>query len=229
MIGDVARVARRLAKSLIGKEKFHRAEVRRSRLRLGNPNAGFTIEPTLLTTDSVIYSFGIGTDISFDLECIERFSVHVHAFDPTPRSLKWIREQDVPSNLKAYAYGLSSADGTMTLHPPADPTHVSYSIVERPGEKALCPVYKLSTIMQMLGHEHIDLLKMDIEGCEYDVIGNLSAERIRIPQICVEFHHRWPEIGNRKTDVAIEQLRSIGYRLFDVSPSGEEFSFVHLG
>ncbi len=229
MIREVARKVRRLARSIVRKEKFYRAEVRTPRLRLGSTNAGFTINPQRLAKDSVIYSFGIGTDISFDLECIERFSADVYAFDPTPRSIAWISGQRVPSKFHVHAYGLSSVDGTITLHPPADPTHVSYSLVERPGEKVVCPVYKLSTIMRMLGHDQIDLLKMDIEGCEYDAIENLLSEQIAVPQICVEFHHRWPEIGHRKTDMAIEHLRSSGYRLFDVSPSGEEFSFIHLG
>ena len=228
MIRQAVRVVRRIAKSAFGKEKYYRAETRCPRLTLGNLDAGFTINPTLLTKNSVIYSFGIGTDISFDLECIRRFSADVYAFDPTPRSLTWIKSQSIPSKFHIHSYGVSNLDGTIVLHPPIDPKHVSYSLVERPGDGAICPVYRLSTIMRMLGHTRIDLLKMDIEGSEYDVIEDLLRERLPIAQICVEFHHRWPEIGNRKTELAIEHLRSAGYRLFHVSPSGEEFSFMRV-
>jgi hypothetical protein len=113
------------------------------------------------------------------------------------------------------------------MYPPNDPAHVSFSLIERQGGAVSCPVFKVTTIMSMLGHRQIDLLKLDIEGAEYDVIENIVSEKVRIGQLCVEFHHRWREIGSRRTDLAIDRLRSFGYRLFHVSPSGEEFSFLN--
>lgn len=230
MIRKVAQTVRRLARGLLGAETFYQAEVRCPRVMLGGQNTGFVINPELLGSSSIIYSFGIGTDISFDLACVERFSAQIHVFDPTPRSLAWINAQSIPSEVHVYPYGLSDVDGTMTLHPPADPEHVSYSLVERGGgEKSECPVYRLRSIMQMLGHTYLDLLKMDVEGCEYDAIASLLADSVPIRQLCIEFHHRWPEIGKIKTDSAITALRSAGYRIFHVSPAGQEFSFIHTG
>jgi len=34
---------------------------------------------------AVVYSLGIGEDISFDLALIEKYGARVHAFDPTPK------------------------------------------------------------------------------------------------------------------------------------------------
>jgi FkbM family methyltransferase len=225
-IREITRTTRRFVKSVIGSGKFYRAEIRCPYIRLGSRNAGFVVNPELLGRSSVIYSFGIGTDISFDLECVKRFSAQVHAFDPTPRSLEWIRNQDIPPEIHVHPYGLANFNGSLTLHPPADPKHVSYSLIERSGNGAECTVYTLSSIMRLLGHDHIDLLKMDIEGCEYDVMSDFLGRRIPIQQICVEFHHRWREIGHKKTESAIEALRGAGYRIFHVSPLGEEFSFI---
>jgi FkbM family methyltransferase len=226
MIRRAAQNIRRFARGVIGIETFYRPELRCQRIWLGNRYAGFSVNPELLGPSSVIYSFGIGTDISFDLGCVKRFSAHVHAFDPTPRSLAWIKTQQIPPEIHVHDYGIASFDGTMTFNPPSDPTHVSYSPVDRGGEKVDCPVYRLSSIMRVLGHDHIDLLKMDIEASEYDVIPDLLADQIPIRQFCIEFHHRWPEVGRRKTDSAISALHSAGYRIFHVSPSGEEFSFI---
>jgi hypothetical protein len=49
---------------------------------------------------------------------------------------------------------------------------------------------------------------------------------IPVDQVLIEFHHRWPELGVEKTRTAIRQLNDAGYRIFHVSPSGEEYSFL---
>jgi Methyltransferase FkbM domain len=82
--------------------------------------------------------------------------------------------------------------------------------------------------MAELGHAHIDLLKMDIEGAEYAVIDDLVDSNIRPAQILVEFHHRMPGIGPERTRHAVLQLRRAGFGLFAVSPSGEEYSFIRV-
>ena len=90
------------------------------------------------------------------------------------------------------------------------------------------PVHRLMTIMEMLGHDHIDVLKMDIEGAEYGVIADLLSCNIRVDQLLVEFHHRWPELGLQKTKRAIRELNRAGYQIFNVSLNGEEYSFLRL-
>jgi hypothetical protein len=87
------------------------------------------------------------------------------------------------------------------------------------------PVHRLATILGMLGHSQIDLLKMDIEGAEYGVLADLLAGPVAVKQLLVEFHHRWPEVGIAKTKHAIRMLHKAGYRIFSVSPSGEEYGF----
>jgi FkbM family methyltransferase len=226
MIPDLAREVRRWAQSVYKKERFYRAEIHCPRVRLGNRHAAFVVNPDLLGEKSVIYSFGIGTDISFDLECIRRYSARIHAFDPTPRSIEWLSRQTLPDQFVPHPFGIAADDGTINFYPPLDSTHVSYSVVERTGTAVSCPVYKLRSIMTMLGHDHIDLLKLDIEGAEYSVLPDLLRDQIPIKQICVEFHHRWREIGACQTNAVIDALRGAGYCLFSISPTGEEFSFL---
>ena len=60
--------------------------------------SSWVICPDNINQKSVIYSFGIGYDISFDLSIITKFNVPVHAFDPTPRSIQWLRDQKLPDN-----------------------------------------------------------------------------------------------------------------------------------
>ena len=87
------------------------------------------------------------------------------------------------------------------------------------------PVKNLETVASELNHTKIDLLKMDIEGGEYEVIEDLSQSRININQILIEFHHMYKDIPISKTVDAIGILKSLGFELFNISQRTYEFSF----
>jgi FkbM family methyltransferase len=175
-----------------------------------------------------VYSFGVGEEISFDRELIHRFGVTVHAFDPTPRSIQWVQTQTVPNHFVFHPYGVAAQDGLRQFIPPRNQQHVSHSVLKRdsPWEAIEVPVQRLSTILRILDHTRIDVLKMDVEGAEYEVITDLLDSGIMVAQLLVEFHHRWPEVGISKTKHAIRQLNDAGYRIFSVSASGEEYGFL---
>jgi hypothetical protein len=80
--------------------------------------------------------------------------------------------------------------------------------------------------MSELGHRSIDILKMDIEGAEYQVLEDVLTSEIRPHQILVEFHHRFATGGIENTRHALGRLKAAGYRLFSVSPTVEEFCFI---
>ena len=89
------------------------------------------------------------------------------------------------------------------------------------------PAFTIDTLMHKLGHNHVDLLKMDIEGAEYEVLEALIASSSRPRQLLVEFHHRFPSIAKSMTSDIIGGLRRIGYRIFAVSGTGREVSFIY--
>jgi len=187
--------------------------------------------PTGIAEESIVYSLGVGTDISFDLSVIHRFGVHVYAFDPTPMATAWIRAQAVPERFHVQQYGVADFDGVADFGLPGDPENPSFSYRGRQDKDipiVKCEVRRLRTLMEMLGHTKIDLLKMDIEGAEYEVIDDFLAEDLPVKQLLVEFHHRKPWIGASKTSAAVSSLTGKGFRLFRVSPGGEEFSFLQV-
>lgn len=193
---------------------------------LGSEYGGWSVYSERLNAQSIIYSFGVGEDISFDLELIHQHKCPVHAFDPTPRSIAWVKSQAFPAHFRLREYGIAAYDGTAQFFAPEDPAHVSCTMLPRPGETLSVAVKRLSTIMNELGHERIDLLKMDIEGAEYAVLKDILGQELHITQILVEFHHRWEGIGFNKTRRLIRLLKQHGYRLFAVSKRLEEFSFI---
>ena len=90
-------------------------------------------------------------------------------------------------------------------------------------------VQRLVTILRELGHDSIDVLKIDIEGGEYGVLPDLIATGIRPSQLLIEFHHGYHGVPFGATLSAIRVLQAYGYRIFDVSRRGLEFSLIAGG
>ncbi len=221
---------KRFARAAAGRDLWQTRQLESAPLTLGGKDASWTICHSTLLPTSTVYSLGVGEDISFDLALIPRFGVTIHAFDPTPRSIEWIKAQTIPAGFVFHPFGVGPLDGMCRFLPPRNPAHVSHSLVHRDtaGPAIELPVHRLSTILQMLGHERIDLMKMDIEGAEYDVIRDLLNSQISVGQLLVEFHHRWREVGIELTRKTIRNLNDAGYRIFHVSPRGDEYSFLNV-
>jgi FkbM family methyltransferase len=199
------------------------------RLALGTEYGGYAVCPTGLGAASVVYSFGVGCDVSFDRELIALRGVTVHAFDPTPKSMAWVETQTLPDSFVFHPWGIADFDGTASFHAPKDPTHVSHTLLEggNVGTGTVeVPVFRLRTIMNELGHAHVDILKMDIEGAEYGVLADVLGSGIPISQILIEFHHHRSGVPLERTQAAVQAIEQAGFRAFHESPSGYEFSFL---
>lgn len=219
----------RIPKVIKGKDFFVNIQSKQDTLTFGNPGASWTFIPSLLDSKSIVYSFGVGEDISFDLLLINKFNLKINAFDPTPKSINWIKNQKISPNFKLHEFGLSNKDGEVAFFPPTNPNFVSATIINRPETKSEAynvPVKKLDTIFNDFNHSQIDILKMDIEGAEYDVIDDILNSKIPIKQLLIEFHHRFKNVGVNKTKEAIKKLNNAGFLIFDISNSGEEYSFI---
>lgn len=197
---------------------------------LGSTYGGWVVSTEKVAPGDIVYSFGVGTDISFDLEMISKHDATIFAFDPTPKSHDWIQTQSVPEAFHYFDYGIAEFDGELLLYPPENVMHVSYS--RFPTSASSIPVSfavkTLSTIMTMLSHEKLSILKMDIEGAEYGVLPALLSSCIRPQQILVEFHHRFQPRLFIKTIFLILRLFFAGYRIMFVSEKLCEFSFVRI-
>ncbi len=197
-------------------------------VRDGARSGVWTVCPDGVTPDSVVYSFGVGDNIAWDLAMIRRFGVAVHAFDPTPASVRWVRAQTLPPRFHFHEYGLAAHDGVVRFVAPRRAGAVNYTPAADGAAGALvtAPVRRLSTVWDQLGRRPIEILKMDIEGGEYDVIDDLLESGVPVRQLLVEFHHHFPSVGLAKTLRAVRALEAAGFRIFHISQRGLEFSFL---
>ena len=189
---------------------------------------GWVIDESSIDSESIIYSVGVGSNIDFDLELIDSLGVTIHAFDPTPRSVEWVKEQNLSNKFIFHPVGLAAENGFMNFYPPAKSSSTHFSPVDRYGNtdnEIKAPVKDIDTMASELGHKKIDLLKMDIEGAEYEVIKALPDSEVIINQILIEFHHMYKSISFSQTVEAINTLKNLGFEIFDISQRTYEFSF----
>lgn len=219
-------------KILTGRITPVKIEVKRKHEWYGNTYGGFYVHPDILHQDSIVYSFGIGGDISFDQAIIEKHNCQVFAFDPTPKSINWIKSQQLPSNFKFFEYGIDSKTGIRNFNLPKNHNYVSGSVLKHQNvdENNFVPVPMkcFTDITNELGHNHIDILKMDIEGSEYEIMESIVSSPVQIDQMLLERHERFFTDGKAKTAKLFTILKDHGYALFAVSDSLEELSFIKI-
>ncbi len=229
----LATIKKKIKKCLLiitGVSKDFNVEVNVRHKWFGNDYGGFYVSTEKLNSKSVVYSFGIGEDVSFDLDINRYCNCKVNMFDPTPKSINWVKKQSLNADFMFFEYGISNETLDVIFYLPVDPKHVSGSMLVQNnvdgGAAVVVHVKSIKEICDQLGHDRIDVLKMDIEGAEYDVIKSLFESKIYVDQILVEFHSRFFNDGFERTKQALEMFKKNGYKIFAVSDTFEEVSFI---
>jgi FkbM family methyltransferase len=172
------------------------------------------IDMSYLGPDSIVYSGGVGNDVSFEVDLIKNFGCDVFLFDPSDTGKRTINKLDYTKKIRFWEVGLDREDGVVKFQKPKDFLEGSYTIVQSENED-ICefPVRSISSIVKEFNHKYIDLLKLDIEGFEYGVLEDIFNHDIKVYQICVEFHHFFNEIPQKRTNDMIRQLKHYGYTM----------------
>ncbi|MGA2263161.1 MAG: FkbM family methyltransferase [Acidobacteriota bacterium] len=167
-------------------------------------------DPQTLPDKSVVYSFGVGDDISFDMDMAGMFGCEVYMFDPSP---------SVVTNFSNFKSGRSCGRGhiyfqPVGLGPVSSEEQKQWNLVI---EGKPCAVKSLADIARSLNHTHVDILKIDIEGGEFAALKQMLLSRtllsLQVKQLMVEFH-LWNDDSFADFVRVIESLKKQGYLLF---------------
>lgn len=203
-------------------------------IELGSEYGSFGVVADYMEDGMKVLSFGVGEDVSFDMELIKKYGAYVYAFDPTPKVIDWVKKNNLETdNFKFYPVGIAKENGKVLFHLPVNENHISGSMIGHDGvsgrtvEVEMCD---FKHICDMIDVNNINLLKMDIEGAEFDVLPDIMEclEKINICQICLEWHGRFYKNGRKKIKEMCSLLRSKGYVLAYISDDGSTNSFVKI-
>lgn len=233
------RVGQRIAQNNLNRLRdavsFHHEKV-------GTGYGGWFVPTSLLSDRSLCYGVGAGEDISFEIELINRYGCEVHCFDPTPRAQRHVKllhrntingvqtsinnagnlyykvDPGCLARLHFHALGLWSQDGPMRFYAPENPAHVSHSIVnlQRTIDYFEADCRTLETVMQTLDHTELSLLKLDVEGAEYEILASILSGHVRPVVLCVEFdegYHPMDDDYLSRILNMVQHVKAQGYRL----------------
>jgi len=209
-------------------------------IRLGNHLASWTIPSNLLSKDSICYFIGAGEDISFDIEVANRYQSQVFTFDPTPKAIAHFeRLKDALSSnnlikelgketlnyLTFKPIGVWKENTKLKFFSPENPNHVSHSVVNLQNTSTYfeAEVKTIKSIMKEMEHDKVDIIKIDIEGAEYEVLKSIIQEQVFPKVLCIEFDEVFNQIDeNYKSRInnSLNSLFDNGYEIFHLDYPG---------
>lgn len=199
--------------------------------RLGTRYGGWWVDTRLVGPQPLLIDCGLGEDISFPTAFLQRFpGAHVIGVDPNPRSLAYCRAHCPPGmEILANAFWTTAGENITFYLPrsqeqlPKGADGVSGSLdafheyVEG-GERIETQTIDLDTLLARAGRTEFDVLKLDIEGAEYELLATLIASGLILAtrQVLVEFHHGVAGHSLADTHRIVTQLGAAGFRLMHV-------------
>jgi FkbM family methyltransferase len=140
---------------------------------------------------------------------------HVFSFEPLPGNLALLRKNihlNNLTNVQSFDSALFSRTGELSLSVPDEPSNSGDgSVIHERGSKHV--LVQAITLDSFCAADNIqpDLLKMDVEGAEYDaILGAQETIRRCLPKLLVELHHF---DGNLAAHPVPAQLVAWGYQI----------------
>lgn len=213
---------------------------------LGTNYGGWAIpKQAKLDNNSIIYSGGVGEDISFDLKLEDKYKCKIFLIDPTKRAIKHYEEIQQMFKIKTIAFsgniqndylknitglnpnfenfnyinkGLYKEKTKLKFYKQTNPNCVSQSLVKNMfGQKYdEVEVDSIKNIMKTYNHSKIDLLKLDIEGSEIDVLNQMLDDEIYPRYLCIEFDLLLKNKDpNNLTQKLVKRLQENNYKILE--------------
>ena len=207
--------------------RFREALLPRGYERLGTKYGGWWVDKTLLVNKNpLLIDCGLGKDISFPIDFLKKFNAYVVGIDPDPISVNFC-EEIKPKNMEIHRKAFWKKSGV------AMKFHLARAIDKLPkgadgsgsiisshdyvdgGVELKVYTTSLSEILTLLNRSTCDVLKLDIEGAEYEVISDLinSGQIDVINQLLVEFHDGVTHFTINDTNKIVEDLKLASFEL----------------
>ncbi len=157
-----------------------------------------------LSAASVVLDAG-AFEGTFSREISRQFGCRVFAFEPIRRYYEIACAQQAPA-VRVFNFGLGAGDRTETISIRGDGS----SILLDGEETEQVEIRGLERALDELGLRHIDLLKLNVEGCEYEILEHAVSTGLveRFENIQVQFHAFVPDAERRREAIRTELSRT---------------------
>jgi FkbM family methyltransferase len=159
-----------------------------------------------LTNSSLVIDVG-GFEGQWASDIFSKYCCKVIIFEPVEKFAHQIKERfKNNTNIRCYQIGLSNKDANIPISIQEDRS----SFVKESSNKEIIQTADASKFFIEHAIHSIDLMKMNIEGAEYDLLdGMIQSGFIKnIQNIQVQFHDFAPDAKNRMAKIHTELLKT---------------------
>lgn len=175
---------------------------------LGTDYGGWLVPGDLTRPGWTCWSVGAGGDISFDLELIRHFGVTVRSVEPEETYVSRARETaGAETRFSVIHAAIATQDAPLRMqrtHIPGSRSLSSAKLYDTKETSIEVPGRTLGSLAAELGDDRIDLLKIDIEGAEYDVLPTIDYEGLGVKVLATQLHHNRGVAAARKLIAELE-------------------------
>lgn len=133
----------------------------------------------------LIYAIGSNNEWDFEEDLLERTNCQIHSFDCTGKRDRFNVPEHDNITFHHICLGAQKLKGIGNENPHC-------------GHKRLCgDTWTLADIQQHLGHDKVDLLKLDIEGWEWPIFDVTHTNASMPMEVLVEVHYNWAGRGTK--------------------------------
>ena len=216
----ISRVMRRIGRDVKKYSRLRKA--RRQGLVFVEPN--FVYRPDL-SPDSVVIDAGCSYQADFSICLMQRHGVRAIGVDPTRKHQDALRriEGQHPGRFSHVPWAIAATDGTLTFHESRVNESGSLfddhvNVIRDDTTSYDVESVRLGTLVARLGLGAVDILKLDLEGAEYELFEHMTADELRpFKQVFVEFHHHAvSHFRDADTRRLVARISGFGFRAFSL-------------
>jgi FkbM family methyltransferase len=153
----------------------------------------------ILNEKSIVFDIG-GFDGQFSSDFFSIYLCKIYIFEAyKPFAIQIENRFRQNQNVQVFDFGLASEDGEMEISVDS----VASSTFKKTKQIATIQLKKASKFLDQIGISHIDLMKINIEGGEYDLLYHLiSSNKVQmIKNIQVQFHDFVPDATRKMLEI----------------------------
>ena len=165
-----------------------------------------------LNSESVVFDLG-GYEGQWASDIFAKYQSNVVIFEPYSKFYEKIRERfEKNDKVKIYDFGLSGKDQVLPISVIADAT----STFKKGTDTVDIHLKNAESFLSKNQYEKIDLMKINIEGGEYDLLDHLIKVGVagNIVNLQIQFHDFVPDAENRMSDIQhkLEQTHKLTFQ-----------------
>jgi FkbM family methyltransferase len=138
-----------------------------------------------LNNESIVFDIG-GYEGDWSDKIYKKFSPHIYIFEPVKKYYNYISKKfEGIDNIKVFDFGISNKNEYVSINDDG----ASSSIILKGNKVETIYTKNINDVIKELNLKKIDLIKINIEGSEYDLLESITDDNIiLINNFQIQFH-----------------------------------------